>query len=284
MKEEEAMDKICRFCGNVAEGVSFESWVKPTFTDHDKLQPGEIVCQDCLFWLNERSQDLATRMGKEKPQRMRNYSHFVVSGEWKPLSKAHKAEVTALLLGASFPELAVIAESGQKHIVFRARRNPPGAQAGWVQFEEQSIWLEPDALRALLVIIEPALAIFAKGEIATGQYKPHRIRKYSLERWQELEAAIRAQRGAPLLKLALFLAQKQEDEHGRINEGNGYRPARNHLAGDRQRLQKSLPANDMEPIREHGASKRLHQQSRQIRQLSLFEAGSTDSSENGAPD
>jgi hypothetical protein len=37
----------CRFCGSEGEGELFTDWVKPTFTDHDKLKPGETVSM-CL--------------------------------------------------------------------------------------------------------------------------------------------------------------------------------------------------------------------------------------------
>lgn len=120
----------CRFCGGNGEGIQFQDWVKPTFTDRDKLLPGEIVCNACLFWFEEASQELANITGKDKPQRMRNYSHFVVNGEWIPLSKGDKARMVELLTSEPFPELAAIADSGQKHIVFRARRNPQGSKAG----------------------------------------------------------------------------------------------------------------------------------------------------------
>lgn len=121
---------ICRFCGKPGKGEDFQKWVKPTFTNHDKLLPGEIVCNDCLFWFEESSQELADRTDKDKPQRMRNYSHFIVGGEWHPLSKGDKAGMIELLTSVPFPELAAIAESGQKHIVFRATRNVPGSAAG----------------------------------------------------------------------------------------------------------------------------------------------------------
>jgi len=43
------MQGQCRFCGQISEGVAFDKWVKSTFTDFDKLQGGEIVCNACCF-------------------------------------------------------------------------------------------------------------------------------------------------------------------------------------------------------------------------------------------
>ena len=71
-------------------------------------------------------------MGKEEAQRSRKYSRFIGGGEWTPMSKGNKAEMQDLVFGDSFPELAAIAESGQRGIVFRARRNEPGGVSGWV--------------------------------------------------------------------------------------------------------------------------------------------------------
>lgn len=263
------MDGVCRFCGQQGEGENFQTWVKPTFTDHDKLLPGDIVCNDCLFWFDEANAELATRMSKDKPQRMRNYSHFVVNSEWIPLSKGDKSTMTKLLLSTPFPELATVAESGQKHIVFRATRNPQGGRAGWVQFEEQSLWLEPDDLRGALDVIEPALSTFSKGEIESGNYLPHRIMVYGLDLWRELEAAAKPLRGGLFFSLAIFLAQKREDDDSNARNSSGFTGSG--LAGNKQRVQKPLPADDLGTVREHSEGGGLHQQSRQVHQLTMFE-------------
>lgn len=198
----------CRFCGRSSSGRPFGDWVRPTFVDWDKLVGGEIVCDGCFFWLDEASMELAHRMGKEKPQRMRNYSHFIMAGEWMPLSKGDKAQMRGLLLAQPFPELAAIAVSGQKHIVFRARWNPPRALAGWVQLEEAAVFVEPAELGRLLAVVEMLYAGSSKAEISSGNYRQHRIRKLGLDRWHGAERQIQNLRGSPLFDLALFLAQK----------------------------------------------------------------------------
>lgn len=266
------MSGTCRFCGKQSTGEDFDKWVKPTFTDHDKLKPGEIVCDDCLFWFNESSQELASRMGKDKPQRMRNYSHFIVNGEWIPLSKGNKSRMAELLLSDPFPELAAIAESGQKHIVFRATRNPAGGRSGWVQFEEQSLWVKPVELKSLLEVVERLHAVFSKTEIQTGNYLPYRIIEFGLQQWQALEVKIKPLRSSLFFNLVVFLAQRKDTEH----ERNGGRPAGNYLAGNRERVQKPVPADNMAAVRGHDAGQRLHQQPGKVRQLGLFETRSGD--------
>lgn len=200
----EGEDKgTCRVCGQQSLGLSFSHWARPTFTDWDKLQPGNIICHACQFCFAEQSELLAQRVGKEKPQRMRNYSHFVVDGKWLPLSKAQKAQMTYLLLYES-PEVTIIAQSGQKHIIFRAI-------PGIVQFEEQQIsdWR---GLGELLATIETLYNGFSKSEIETGDYAQHRVLKFGTSFWWELESALRSRRQTALFGLALFLAQRKEKE------------------------------------------------------------------------
>jgi len=260
---------LCRFCGSESDkATSFQKWVKPTFTDRDKLLDGDSVCDDCLFWFDERSEELAELVGKDKPQRMRNYSHFVTGGEWIPLSKGNKQRMQDILLSETFPELAAIAESGQKHIVFRAQRNPPGATCGWVQFEEQALFIEPQELKSLLDLVEALYTHFSKGEIKTGNYKSYRIMQFSVEKWQELESKIKSHRGGLLFKLVLFLAQRSED--GQIKRASDG-PTVDNMARNATGLQKALPSQHLATVRGQSKKRGVHEQSGQVRQLALFE-------------
>lgn len=206
------MQGVCRMCGQSGEGEPFDKWVKPTFTNYDKLKQGDIICNGCLFWFNEADADLAKIMGKDKPQRMRNYSHFIVAGQWTPLSKAHKRKMLELL-GApkAFPELACIADSGQKHIAFQAKRNPSGQSEGWVQFEENSLWVKPSELKSLIVTAEEMKQGFSEKAIESAEYEGAFIIKFGFARWQSLENVLKISRGTLLFKLALFLSQREDN-------------------------------------------------------------------------
>jgi hypothetical protein len=199
-------EQHCWLCGGPAfMPIPLKDFIKPTFTDHDKIAcpDSNLVCAACVFCHNERSELLATMVGKDKPQRMRNYSHFVVDGKWIPLGKGNKAKMAELLLRK--PELAIIAISGQKHIIFRA-------QPGWWQVEEQSALPFPSKLRELLGIIESLYVGFSKSEIESGNYAQYRIRKFGLPEWWALESQIKSERGGLPFTLALFLAQKKKGE------------------------------------------------------------------------
>jgi len=221
---------ICRVCGRRAGGLSFPDWVRPTFTDWDKLQSGEILCQACQFSFAEKSELLTRRTGKEKLQRMRNYSHFVIGDEWLPLSKADKAQMAHIMLCEDWC-VAIIAQSGQKHLIFRAR-------LGIVQFEEQQM-LDLRGLGDLLVTVELLCSGFSKVEIETGDYAQHRVVKFGLSSWWELESILRSQRQTALFELALFLAQRKEEKSGRIERVAQPRGglARRDMAGHPEQLQ-----------------------------------------------
>lgn len=205
----------CWLCGAPAfQGVPVAAWVKENFTGFDRAFDGaDEVCAACLYCADDRHPDLTARLAADKPQRMRNYSHFVAGGVWHPLSKARKAHMRALLLDGPFPEVAAIGESGQKHILFRARPNPPGQTAGWVQFEEQALWVSQSALRLGLEITTALLDLkFSKAEVETGRYRPYRITRAGLPAWRQLEVQARAQRNLALWPLVVFLAQPRLPE------------------------------------------------------------------------
>lgn len=266
-------DGTCRICGEISEGQPFEAWGKDTFTNYDLLHPGEIICTDCLFWFGQKSAELQQRMGKDKPQKMQNYSHFLLgdANEWQPVSKGNKAMMARLLLTPPFPRLAAIAVSGQKHVAFRARRNGPDQRAGWVQFEEQALWVEPTALAALLAVIEELYTAFSKDEIGSGHYNPHRIHKFGTGRWHNLEWQIKPVRQAVLFQLALYLAQRREDENDtNDNAGDGGDAAQDYLAGDTARLQEPLPYDNLGAVRKRNQGGGVHVESGEVYQLDLL--------------
>lgn len=258
---------VCRTCGAAAVGLPFGRWVKDTFNDHDKLLPGEIVCRACLFCFEDASELLTRRVGKEKPQRMRNYSHFVVGGEWIPLTKGQKREMAELLRRE--PEAAVIALAGQKHILFRAR-------PGWWQIEERAALPFPGVLWPLLADVERLYnGGFAKGEIGSGRYNQRRMMMFGLTEFLEVEARLRPHRGTLPLEFALFLAQKDEvtDEglHGVPGAiPGGAEPADPTLAGDTGRLQAPVRTQHLAAVRGQRAGGGLHREPEQVRQLDLF--------------
>ena len=240
---------LCRTCGAESDGLPFGKWVKPTFTDQDKLLPGATVCAACLFCFDDSRVDLASMLGKDKPQKMRNYSHFVSGGVWHPLSKGAKAEMGRLLL--SGPEVAVIAVSGQKHLAFRC-------PVGWWQIEDATVAPFPKELGRILGTVEELYnADISKTEIETGRYIQRRILDAGVPFWSERESVIAPLRGSIKLQLALFLAQRK-DEDGESEDSR--QPAVATMAGDVERIQDKVCPVNLEPIRGQPAQRSLYEQ------------------------
>lgn len=274
---------VCRACGAAGVGLPFGRWVRDTFTDRDKLLPGDIICHACLFSFEEASPLLTERTGKDKPQRMRNYSHFVTGGVWTPLSKGQKREMVALLRRE--PEVVVIATSGQKHIIFRAR-------PGWWQIEEKSSPAFPGALWPLLEVVEALYnGGFGKEEIETGRYtNQRRIIEFGLAEYLRLEAAVRAARGTLALQLAVYLAQKTEEVAGDEEGHDGGRDdsrvrgvrgvpgeipsgvgaADLPVAGNTSGLQEEVRPQYLAAVRGQHPGRGLHGDGEPVRQLVLF--------------
>ncbi len=259
----------CRLCGRLdARGVAFRDWLKPTFMDHGLLRPGEIACHACLFCADDRNEALTARTGRDKPQRMRNYTHIVAGGSWYPLGKNQKREMAALLLGDPGPALAVIALSGQKHLCFRAR-------AGWWQIEEQATRPLTEPLRWLL----PAVTMLyeagaSKGEIESGHYTQGTLRRLpDLALWFSRESILRPMRGSLAFQLAVWLAQKPDSEE--TDEDDGPAPGvRNDpspvVASDRAGLQGEVPHDDLATVRGPNPKRGVHVDAEPVRQPSLF--------------
>jgi len=255
---------ICRACGESGRGLLFDGWVKDTFTDHNRLLPGDILCAACQFTFDDAQPLLTQRTGKDKPQRMRNYSHFVVGGKWLPLSKGQKREMLACL--RRNPTAAVIATSGQKHIIFRA-------QAGWWQVEEQGLLPNLRSMDANLALVEPLYAVFSKEEIDSGRYQQKRMMEFGLAKFLQIETALKAWRGSVYFDLALFLAQKEEIENGGIPGAisPGAEAVDSAVARPERGIQTEVRTQYLEPIRGSNQGGGIHQSDEQVSQLPLFQ-------------
>jgi hypothetical protein len=190
----------CRACGVPGSGVPFSAWVKDGFTNHDLLHAGKIVCSACLFCFEDKSALLREKTGRENLQKMRTYSHFVVDGKWYPLTKGEKRQMRELL--SRNPAVAVISETGQKHLIFRAR-------PGWWQFEECALLPCWPTVENLIGPVEELLTGgFSKAEIESGNFISYRIHKFGVDRWRTLVQPLLRVNRSIQFQIAVFLAQK----------------------------------------------------------------------------
>jgi len=225
----------CVICAQESEGQDYWQWVRPTFMDHDKVGDGTIICCGCQYLFTYYSLELQSMTGKDKPQRMLNYSHFVLNDTWYAYNKGQKREMRDILLREL--DYAVIADSGQKHLLFRARRR-------WIQFEEQRAPMNISLLVNTMSCIDELYRYFSKDEIRTGHYSQHRIRLCGLSEFIQLARQADAMRGSLYFDIALFLAYQGDYETRTgtgTNEGMGSREASLPVVdGDRCSIQEQL--------------------------------------------
>lgn len=192
----------CRITGKPAIGLKFEKWVKPTFTDHGSLLPGDIISNEALFCFDEASQFLARKTGKDKPQRFRNYSHIVADGVWYCLTKGDKKQIYELILQQ--PQIVCLAESGQKHILFKHR-------PGFWQLED--LHIAPNI--ALFSELHKAMCElntlgFTQAEIISGKYYPNNLKKIGMHPWRSIEQFLGKYRGSDLFYFTSFMIFKND--------------------------------------------------------------------------
>lgn len=203
---------ICRITGNHSKGVSFDSWVKPTFTDHAWLKPGCIISNSALFTMDDQNYEVSVRVGKDKPQRFRNYSHIISNGEWYPVTKGDKEKICELIVSGA--ELVSLNESGQRHVFFKHR-------IGMWQLDEMFIMPDISRFARIQQCFARLIGLgFTQTEIVSGQYLQHRILKAGVSDWRDAEQIISPDRGSGFFTFCAYLIHKNEED-GTENERAG---------------------------------------------------------------
>jgi hypothetical protein len=113
------------------------------------------------------------------------------------------------------PFVFVVAESGQKHLLFRATISHSRERYA-VQFEERSLMVRRADLTACLEAVEALYGLgFTKQSIVTGGYHSGQLGKAEL-RWYSAERQVAPyrQNAHGLLLLAAHVAQRAESETG----------------------------------------------------------------------
>lgn len=192
----------CRITGKQSTGLNFDKWVRDTFTDHSYLKPGNIISNEALFCFDESSTLLQRRTGRDKPQRFRTYSHLIADGKWYMLTKADKPLIFDLICQGA--ELVCLADSGQKHILFKHR---PGM---W-QLEEMQLLPDIELLKQLHKSMMALLALgFSQAEVISGNYLSYRILNTDLEAWQDLESGLKQYRKTKIFNFTSWMMYTQK--------------------------------------------------------------------------
>lgn len=187
----------CYLCGCHSTGYPRDKVIKDTFTDSNlaKAPWSDVVCDCCTWALSKRD--------------LRNYS--ILSTE-HGLTHPSRAELREILIHPPEPPFLIcVAESGQKWLHFKSQINYSN-DVFYVQFEDLGIWVKPKEIEELLYPIEELLKGFSKSEISTGRYYASRIWQFGAGNFDRYERMIDKRRQSSMFRLALFVAQKKEEE------------------------------------------------------------------------
>lgn len=195
----------CWLCGcATVHGFPVKKVIKPTFTDAGlaKTPWSDVICAHCAWALSYHKS-------------FRNYSILATKAGLKHPSRAEVRDV--LLCPPEPPFMLCVAESGQIWLHFKSKVNTVSAPFV-VRFEHLDITVWPETFRIVLEWLEELYVVFSKKEIESGGYRQDRIREFGIERWETLETMIEPNRKSALFKLALFVAQREEEEKGKEGE------------------------------------------------------------------
>ena len=115
----------CFFCGGkCGPEITAKSFVKSSFTSLDTVTLASHVCRGCVASQEERTaiefHDGETREG----QRVRGYSWLITSRRAIAATKTHRAFISSVCCDPSLlggvPYVISLADSGQKHLLYRA--------------------------------------------------------------------------------------------------------------------------------------------------------------------
>lgn len=184
----------CFYCGNYAEQ---KVKVSDTFADGWSVAypRSQVMCNGCAKSLDEK----IAIPGKDKPQKFRNYSWHITASKAIHLTKANKADIAQKLLNPPDENWAfAIAESGQKHLVYRTPANI-GCSPFLIRLEDEIVVYDPPQLLDRIDLCRRVVA--AIGHKGAADPSISSVIAMGAELALQWEAVYRS----PLTRLALFV-------------------------------------------------------------------------------
>lgn len=197
------MKGVCRITGEESEGIDFNKWVKKTFTDWGYLYEGDIISNEAAFCFCEVSHFFAKKIGRDKPQNFRTYSHVITNdNEWLCLTKANKKQIVAIL--QQTPKVVSITDTGKKHIFFKHRY-------GFWQLDELHVLPDIDFFNTIHSYMMDCIDKgYNQTELKTGIFKFSTIKKIGLKDHLQIKQRLEAWRGMPMFDFASWLLYKEK--------------------------------------------------------------------------
>jgi hypothetical protein len=212
----------CLFCGADCDGTYLsKDYVKGTFTNWDVIKyPGsKYVCRGCVEALGLGDDEILMLDGTTKTRKNvfgmapRMYSWILTKDSRIAFTKTHISLIRDILCGGDIPDppfAIIMADSGQKHLIFRSPV-AMGKNDFPVMLEEEIIQVIPARLKEFIELTTPIVAAIGKPallkEFNIGIYIAYE--KYHgniemIEAWQKINHT-------PLGRLAAWLAKNKED-------------------------------------------------------------------------
>lgn len=220
-KPHAATDAHCWLCGGTIDAPGWPRTVFPaTFTNVNvaAAPSSRTVCQACVAvssgetWAAYAARRPDLGLVTKHPISWRSYSHLVTATEHHCPRGPHWRRW--LLDPPDPPFVAVVAVSGQKHLLFRASV----ATSQWiypVQIEEERVVVNRERFAACLAAFEALYRLgLSKEGIATGRYHHGALVKIGPRAFHAAEAAFAPwRRDEPgLTRLAAICAAREETE------------------------------------------------------------------------
>ena len=217
--------ELCWVCaGDAGRSVLRTDWQGANYTGQNRVKypPGTWVCEPCIF-LHSRLSPVPGREAKEGKKlggNWRNYCALVEIVDGTPFlttaTKGEKDLVRAFLRRRKIgPWFAALCESGQKHTIPGCPVNPPGTN-GIVRLEETDVRVTDDLWPLVDAISEIATLGGSKEGAETGEWSSFAYARILREIEEFEERFAKPWRGSDLYKLALWLAQRDEERYAAL--------------------------------------------------------------------
>jgi CRISPR type IV-associated protein Csf1 len=166
----------CYYCGTQCSKANHvKNYVKKTFTNRDivKYPNSNYVCGGCVESFSEKTVIELCTGEKRTGQRVRSYSWIIEKKKKIAYTKAHIDKLRERILNPPDPPFCIIlADSGQKHLIFRAKINLV-REKFYVSLEEDIICVNPIKLQKYIDIVMPIISVC--GKIVIKNFEENKI-------------------------------------------------------------------------------------------------------------
>lgn len=205
-------DNICFFCGGLCgREMRAKEFVKESFTSLDTVTLSKWVCPGCVATQSETATIELVDGEVRHDQKIRGYSWIITKNARLAATKSHRQKLIEMCIVPPRPPFVIsIADSGQKHLLYRAVVNQSRSIVT-ASLEGIPITYEPHVLLSRIELVKRLIA--AVGKPALEEPLTTALQMRVVEHYDSAEflTAWQSVSGQQLSKLALWLAPKKED-------------------------------------------------------------------------